>query len=130
MSTTHGLLELITAFHEAVNTADADRLASLAAEDVEVGGPRGTAQGKVLLREWVVRVGVQFHPVRIFTAGDVAVVEQDAEWIAPMTGESRGRTIVATLFRARAGLLSSVVRYDSLNDALAAGGLTTLDRTP
>ena len=127
MSMEPGLMALIESFHEAVNTGDADRLALLATEDVEVGGPRGSGHGSQLLLEWVVRVDVRFHPLQTFARGAVAVVEQEAEWVTAMTGETRGRMVVATLFEVTGGLLSKVLRYDHLDEALAHAGLSSAD---
>lgn len=124
------LIALIEVFHDAVNAGDADRLTLLASEDVEVGGPRGSGHGRPLLLEWVVRADVRFHPLQTFARGGVAVVEQEAEWVAAMTGDTRGRMIVATLFEVTGGLLSKVLRYDHLDEALAAAGLNSADSMP
>ncbi|BCB76028.1 hypothetical protein GCM10022251_56080 [Phytohabitans flavus] len=118
----HTIPEVIAAFHEAVNTADPDRAATLATDDVQVGGPRGSAQGVDLLRDWVATSGIRLTPTAAHPTADpdVLVVAQRATW----PGDDATHEI-ATLFRTRAGRLTAVIRYDSLPAALAAAGKGT-----
>jgi hypothetical protein len=43
-------VQTVNDWHEALNSADVDRLVALSHPGVEVGGPRGTAHGTRILR--------------------------------------------------------------------------------
>jgi hypothetical protein len=107
----------IAAFHEAVNAADAERAAALATDDVEVGGPRGAGRGVDLLRDWVRASGIRLDPLAAHPAPDGAfVVAQHARWPGDDTTHE-----IATLFRLSPdGRLAAVIRFDTLDAALAA----------
>ena len=55
---TSAAVEIVLAWHAALNESDVQRLLSLSTDDVEVGGPRGAGRGADLLRDWVARAGV------------------------------------------------------------------------
>jgi hypothetical protein len=116
-------LALVSAFHEAVNAPDVDRLRRLVTPDVEVGGPRGTGRGVDLMADWMARAGVRLTPRRVVARGPVVVVEQDAAWVDAATGAPSSSQTVATVFVIREARIASVVRYGSLEDALRATGL-------
>jgi hypothetical protein len=80
-------LSVVTAWHEALNAGEAERLAGLSHPDVEVGGPRGTGRGALLLRDWVLWTGIRLVPTRVFHRDETVVVEQEAEWTAAGTGK-------------------------------------------
>jgi ketosteroid isomerase-like protein len=116
-------IQVVTAWHDALNAGDVDRLLELSRPDVEVGGPRGTGHGTQLLREWASRANVHLDPGRLFHEADTVVVEQEAEWRTPESGESNGALTVASVFVVRDGLVASVVRYPDLAEALRAANL-------
>lgn len=120
----------VEAWHEALNSGDADRLAALSHPDVEVGGPRGTGRGARLLREWVDRANVRLDPRRFFHAGDTVVVEGVARWRSAGTGETIGAQTVGTVFVVRDGRVRSVARHGSLRQALEAARLDDARETP
>jgi ketosteroid isomerase-like protein len=113
-------LQTVTAWHEALNSGDVERLVELSHPDVEVGGPRGTAHGAQVLREWVDRANINLRPGRNFRDGDTVVVEQEAEWVSADPGS---RQTVASVFLVHDGLVTSVVRYPGLAEALRAADL-------
>ncbi len=115
-------VELVLAWHAALNASDLDRLLALSATDVEVGGPRGSGRGSDLLRDWAVRAGVRMEPGRVVDGDGVVVVEQSALWKSADGALTEPQTI-ATLFRVLDGRVSSVIRYDGLASALQAAGL-------
>jgi len=115
-------VELVLAWHAALNASDLDRLLALSATDVEVGGPRGSGRGSDLLRDWAVRAGVRMEPGRVVDGDGVVVVEQSALWKSADGALTEPQTI-ATLFRVLDGRVSSVIRYDDLASALQAAGL-------
>ena len=110
-------VQTVIAWHEALNSGDVDPLVELSHPGVEVGGPRGTGHGTHLLREWVDRAHIRLEPGRIFHEADIVVAEQNAEW------QAGGQQTVASVFVVRDGLVTSVVRYSSLAEALEASGL-------
>ena len=113
-------VQTVIAWHSALNSGDVERLIELSHPDVEVGGPRGKAHGTQILREWVDRANIHLEPERIFHDGDAVVAEQVAEWIST---EPSSRQTVASVFLVRDGLVTSVVRYPGLDDALRAADL-------
>ena len=121
----HGSTEIQTviAWHEALNSGDVDGLLNLSHPEVEVGGPRGTAHGAQNLRDWASRAGIHLNPGRIFYGSDTVVVEQEATWTQADTAETTPVQTVASTFVVRDGLLTSVVRYPDLAEALRAADL-------
>jgi len=113
----------VTAWHEALNSGDVERLVELSHPDVQVGGPRGTGRGAQLLREWVDRANIHLEPGRTFQKADTMVVEQQAEWPSAQAGESGGGQRVASVFVVRDGMVASVVRYPGVAEALRAADL-------
>ncbi len=121
--------EIVRAWHEAVNQRDANALLALSDDDIEIGGPRGSARGSAILRDWLGRAGIQLEPRRWFASPAALVVEQVATWRAP-DGEVTDPEIVASSFEVEDGRVRRTVRYNSLREALATTGLTLLDEVP
>ena len=120
-------VDVVLAWHEALNAGDPEALAALTDEAVEVGGPRGTGHGVALVREWVERAGVWLYPKRVFHRGDVVVVEEAARWRDPTTGEWGEPSVVASSFLVGGGRVRRVVRFAKLAAVLASSGLDTRD---
>jgi ketosteroid isomerase-like protein len=121
-------LAIVRAWHQALNQGDVDRLVALSRKDIEVGGPRGTTRGAQALREWFGRVGIRLEPRQMFHRQQTVVVEQDAQWHAPGTGEVTGHQVPASIFTVHNEQVTSVVRYPDLASALAATGLGEADK--
>jgi ketosteroid isomerase-like protein len=113
-------IQTVIAWHDALNDADVERLVALSHPDVEVGGPRGSAHGAQILREWVDRANIRLEPGRAFGDAGTVVVEQGAEW---KSAEPGGVQTVASVFVVSDGLVTSVVRYPDLTSALRAANL-------
>jgi hypothetical protein len=114
---------IVRAWHEALNRGDADAIVALSHEDIEVGGPRGTGHGSALLRDWVARAGIQLEPLRWFPRGGDVVVEERARWQSPDSGKLGEPITLASAFHVADGRVRSVIRYESVEAALAATGL-------
>jgi ketosteroid isomerase-like protein len=114
---------IVEAWHEALNSSDIERLATLSHPDVEVGGPRGTGRGTELLQEWVNRANIRLTPLRVFHRDDTVVAQQEAEWRSAETGLVAGSQTVASIFVVRDGQVTSVVRYADLTNALQKANL-------
>jgi mannose-6-phosphate isomerase-like protein (cupin superfamily) len=116
-------MAIVQAWHDAVNEGEIDRLAELLDDDVEFGGPRGSGRGATVVLDWARHSGIHLEPYRWFQRGDDVVVEEIATWQLPDTGELAPPSDVSTHFKVRNDLVRRVVRYDSLQEALAAAGL-------
>jgi ketosteroid isomerase-like protein len=116
-------IHTVTAWHEALNAGDVERLLKLSHSDVVVGGPRGRGHGAQLLREWVDRANIHLEPGRMFHEADTVVVEQEAEWPSTQAGESNSARTVASVFVVNDGLVVRVVRYPNVTKALRAADL-------
>jgi hypothetical protein len=114
-------LDTVLAWHEALHAGDVERVASLAHPEVEIGGPRGSAHGRQVLKDWVGRANVRLEPLRSFKRGGTVVVEEAA------TGETVGAATVATVFELDGGLVTGIFRHDGLEDALRSAGLDGSD---
>lgn len=117
------VIPTVRAWHEALNGGDVERLVELSDPEVEVGGPRGSGRGSALLREWVDRANIHIQPERMFHDAEKVVMEQRAHWRDAETGETTGSQTVASVFIVRGGKVASVLRYDTLPDALDAAGI-------
>ena len=123
-------VEAVLAWHEALNTGDAERLTALSHPDVEVGGPRGSARGRQVLRDWVARASVRLEPLQLFRRDQTVVVEEAATWSDAGTGETIGEATVATVFALDGDLVAGIFRYDGLEEALRSAGLDRSDEIP
>ena len=112
--------QTVLAWHDALNSGDVERLLALSHPDVEVGGPRGSAHGAQILREWVDRADIRLVPARTFSEAGTVVVEQGAEWQSADPGNVQ---TAASVFVVGDGLVTSVVRYPDLASALRAANL-------
>jgi hypothetical protein len=110
----------------AVNAQDRERLLELSASDIEIVGPRGSGFGHQLLSDWLERAGLSIVARRSFARADSVVVEQHGAWRSPQTGEV-GEAEMAAHFRVAAGQVGYFARYDSLEAALDAAGLSAAD---
>jgi ketosteroid isomerase-like protein len=116
-------IQTVIAWHDALNNGDVERLVALCHPDVEVGGPRGSAHGTQILREWVDRANIRLEAGRTFGEADTVIVEQGAEW---RSAEPGGAQMVASVFVVSDGLVTSVLRYPDLTSALRAANLDAL----
>ena len=121
-------VKAVLTWHEALNAGDAERLASLSHPEVEVGGSRGAARGRQVLKDWVGRANVHLEPLRSFHSGRTVVVEEVATWRDPETGNTSEEATVATVFKLERGLVAGIFRHDNLEDALRSAGLDDVDR--
>ena len=122
-------VQTVVAWHDALNDGDVERLVGLSHPDVGVGGPRGTSQGAHILREWVDRANIHLEPRRIFHEADTVVVEQAAAWTSAETGETTPAQTVASAFVVHDGVVTTVVRYPDLAEALMAVDLDQAQET-
>lgn len=122
-------LNLVAGWHTALNSGQVDHLVELVHPAVEVGGPRGKTQGAEVVKEWFGRANIRLIPLRYFNRQNVVVVEEQAEWLSPETGQVTGSQVVASVFTLTDGLISSILRYENLETALRESGLDRKDES-
>jgi hypothetical protein len=118
---TSSAVELALVWQRAASAHDVDRVLALSDENIEVGGPRGSSRGHQVVRDWVARTGITLEPLRVFAHAGAVVLEQRATW--NIEGIPASAKVIGAVFRVSHGVVTSVVRYDSLDEALAAAGL-------
>lgn len=118
---------VVQAWQDAANRQDVDQLVALSDANIELIGPRGSAYGHQILRDWLSRAGLQLETRRVFERGDVVVVAQHAVWRSVDTGKAMGEADIASRFRVENGRVVQFARYDNLNEALAEAGLVDAD---
>ena len=120
-------IEIVQAFHDRLNARDVDGLLALAADEIQVGGPRGTGNGKHLVAEWVARANVTMQPQRWFHRGRTVIVEQRAVWHGPDGGGETGSQTVATVFALADGAIASIARYGNIGEAVTSADMDETD---
>ncbi len=120
-------VEVVQAWLNAANVQDIDRLIALSAPDIELVGPRGSGHGHQLLRDWLGRAGLHLQTLRVFARGSAVVVAQHGVWRSAETGDVIGEQDVASRFVVEEDQVSQFARHDTLDEALAAAGLTVED---
>lgn len=114
---------VVEAWQEAANEGDIERLLGLSDPEIALVGPRGTAHGHGVLREWMERAGLRLTTRRLFARGEVVVAEQRGVWRSAESGEVVGEAGVASCFRVVGGVVARVARFDRLEVALEDGGI-------
>jgi hypothetical protein len=122
MSSTEKSLAIVTSFHTLLNSRKPDELLDLAADDIRIGGPRGSGVGKDLLYEWVGRANVTMTPQRTLARDGVVVVEQLAEW-HDTNGDVSSSQTVASVFRIADGKITGIARHSHFAEAANKAGL-------
>ena len=123
----HDIIQIVNDWHEAVNSGDTERLAELVSDDVEIGGPRGTARGMDVLIDWVGRSRIQMAPTDWYQRGEKVVVCQQATW--PTEHGTPGiPQKVGSVFVVRDNRIERIARYPDLVEAFAVTGLAEIDR--
>lgn len=119
--------QIVRLWHEALNSGDTERLAGLVSDDVEIGGPRGTAHGLDVLIDWVGRSQIKMVPTDWYQRGETVVVCQQATW--PTEDGTPGiPQKVGTVFVIRDNRIEQIARYPGLAEAFAVTGLAETDR--
>ncbi len=119
--------EIADAWQQAANQQDSELLLTLSDPNIELVGPRGSGFGHQLLRDWLGRAGLMLTTRRAFARGNTVVLAQHAVWHASETGAVAGERDLASHFELDGGRVVRFARYDSLDEALAAAGLTDVD---
>jgi hypothetical protein len=126
--TTRVELQVVQDWQEAVNARDTQALMAYSDPKIEIVGPRGSAFGHDVLRQWLERAGLSLSPQRSFQRDQTVIVAQRAVWRS-VESEIIGEADVASVFRIESGRVIFYARFDSLEEALQQGGLTEDDET-
>jgi len=121
-----GALGVVEQWLAAVNAGDATRVESLSREQIDIVGPRGRGSApRSVLSDWLTRSGFSASPLRWFCGGDgLVVVEQDARWRNPATGEPQDSFRIGSLFQIIDDQVARYERFDEgVDAALNAAGL-------
>jgi hypothetical protein len=122
---TRSAVETVEGWHAAVNSGDVEGAVALCAPDVEVGGPMGAGHGHERMRAWLRRSGIRLVPQHPLREVDGRVfVHERAQWTtteaAPAQAPTAHPVDTWVVFTAVGGLLASVSRYETEDDALRA----------
>jgi SnoaL-like domain len=111
---------LLRDWHQAVSAKDVNRVLSLCTPDVELHGPSGTGSGHDLVRDWLSRSGIRLRLRSLTSWHGTFLAEQEATW--PLAAGQPAAPAVAcvTVFGVRDGKVSSVARYDTVEEAESA----------
>ena len=120
-------IQIVRAWHEAVNSGDIERLGELVSDDIEIGGPRGTAHGREALIDWVQRSGIQMIPTVWYQRGQTVIVCEQATWPGE-DGTPGDPQSVASAFVVGDDRIRSIARYGDQSAAFGATGLAETDR--
>jgi ketosteroid isomerase-like protein len=121
-------LEVVQHWQDAVNARDVPALMALSNPKIEIVGPRGSAFGQDMLRQWLERASLSLSPQQSFQRDQTVVVAQHAVWRSAES-EIVGEADVASVFRIENDKVLYYARFDSLEEALQQGGLTEDDET-
>lgn len=119
-------IAVVRDWQKAVNERDINRLLELSDPEIEIVGPRGSAHGHEVLRDWAAGAGLSLETLRTFARGNAVVVAQHGVWRDADTKEIIGESDVATRFRVDKGRVAQLARHDgadSLDTALEEAGL-------
>jgi hypothetical protein len=117
--------QTVQAWHDAVNAGDVEGAVALCAGDVAVRGPQGTGHGHDLMRAWLRRSGIRLEPQQPLREVEGRVfVHEKAQWTTTAQTPAQAPTDhpvdTWVVFTAADGLVKSVARYETENDALEA----------
>lgn len=119
-------IDIAAAWFRHVGNRDIDAVMALAADEVTVGGARGSGTGRDLLHEWVDRTRAEMTPTQWFARDDVVVVEYEAVW-RNRAGQDMGRRVMIVTFHVEDGRIAGISRHDDLAASLTINGLDAAD---
>ncbi|MEJ7832247.1 MAG: nuclear transport factor 2 family protein [Nocardioides sp.] len=114
-------VDVIERWHAAVNARDVPGVLALCQPDVEVGGPRGVAQGHDVMAAWLRRSGISLEPQEPLVApAGRCLVRELARWRttedAPVQAPTEEPVETWVVFEVTDGLISAVRRYDTRDE--------------
>lgn len=119
-------LETAYQWQNAANAADINALLAVSDPNIEIVGPRGSVTGSQILKDWVARANLTLTTRRTFVQEDRVVLQQHGVW-RNEDGTLKSEAEVATFFRIRDAQVAYLARFDTVDEALRAAGLTHND---
>ena len=120
-------LDVTQLWLEAANSQDVDRLIEVSDSNTEIVGPRGSAFGHQILREWLKRAELNLTTLRIFAQDNIIVLAQHAVWHSVEGSKIIGEADVASEFRVKDQKVVKYARYETLDEALKKAGINSTD---
>jgi SnoaL-like domain len=120
-------IRIVQMWQDAANRQDAERLLELSDPKIEIVGPRGSAHGHQILKEWLSRAGLTLETFRTFANSDVVVMAQHGMWQSAETNQKESKVDVASVFRVADGKVRYLARYDNLEEALLIADMSLAD---
>ena len=120
----HDPVETVKAWEQAVSALAIDQALELSDSNIEIVGPRGSAHGLDMLKDWLSRAGLSLETRHSFADGNVVVNEQIGVWRSLETGALIDKKPVASHYKVAQGKVMYIARYDTLEKALDEAGLT------
>ena len=111
---------LLRDWHQAVSAKDVDRVLALCTPDVELRGPSGSGAGHDLVRDWLARSGIRLRLRSLTSWHGAFLAEQEATWPRVDGQPAAPAAACVTVFGVRDGKVSSVARYDTVEEAESA----------
>ncbi|PCG14322.1 MAG: nuclear transport factor 2 family protein [Sphingomonas sp.] len=113
------LRAVIEEWHRVVNEGDVTVARTIVTDDVEVGGPRGSASGVDAFISWIESAGIHLEPVAWHPLPDAGVVvEQRASRPGGGRSAEQHPIPVVTLFKLRGDRIAGSWRFDTVREAL------------
>jgi hypothetical protein len=119
-------IDIAAAWFRHLADRDIDAVMALAADEVAIGGARGSGTGRELLHEWVDRTRAELTPRRWFVRDGIVVVEYEAVW-RNRAGQDMGRRVMINTFRIDEARIGGIYRHDDLAASLTLNGLDAAD---
>ena len=99
---TENPVTIVYAWQDAANQQDAARMIEVSDPNIEIVGPRGSAVGYQILRDWLGRAGLTLTTLRTFAREDRVVLAQHGVWQSLETGAPAGEASLASSFQVAA----------------------------
>ena len=119
-------IQIVELWHEALNIKHKKGLSDLVKENVKMVGPKGNVEGVNIMLEWIDRANIMLTPKRYFQLNDIVIVEELAVWYEAETEKEMDTALLASVFVLENGLITSIQRYNSINEAFDVTGLNEL----
>ncbi|CEG24243.1 hypothetical protein BN1080_03264 [Planococcus massiliensis] len=118
----NAVIEIADQWTDRVNAKDIEGVLKLSATNVEISGPRGTAAGHDMLAQWVENSGIQLQTLSRYIRDGKVIYEQKASW-----ENENGEVILYSFFLVKEGKVTQIARFDLLDDAFGASGMSEED---
>jgi hypothetical protein len=119
MTSSQSPVEVLAAWHAAVNAGDVEGAVDCCADDVAVAGPRGVGHGHDLVRGWLRRSGIRLTPQEELVEHDGRfVVREMAHWTTEDAPDAAPKEPTETwcVFTVGDAKVTSIARFESAAD--------------